>query len=138
MNFNYEDFDQSENNILMADQDQENRENQELFITMPIEITEGHELYDDLITSNNFFSIVFDQNENSENIDNSGNRDIVDNEPQSERLSNFISNFISNCLYSDDDSDDDSISITSVISDTENDSLPTTSVIPEVPNSTSP
>ena len=134
MNFNYEDFDQSENNILMADQDQENRENQEIFITMPIEITEGHELYEDLITSNNFFSIVFDQNENSENIDNSGNRDIVDNEPQSE----FLTYFLSNCYYSDDDSDDDSISITSVISDTENDSLPTTSVIPEVPNSTSP
>ena len=55
MNFNYEDFDQSEIVTLMADQDQENRENEELFITMPIEITEGHELYEDLITSDNFF-----------------------------------------------------------------------------------
>ena len=55
MNFNYEDFDQSEIVTLMADQDQENRENEEPFITMPIEITEGHELYEDLITSDNFF-----------------------------------------------------------------------------------
>jgi hypothetical protein len=144
MNYNYEDFDQSEINILMADlhsrsfsiqpdgwyspvfQDHENKENEEILISMPIEITEEHELYEDRIASENLFSIyIFDQTENSENNDNLGNRDIFDNEPQSDSELSLS------------DPDDDSFSITSVISDTDNDSLSITSVIPEVPNSTS-
>jgi hypothetical protein len=76
--------------------------------------------------SKNLFSIdIFEQTDNSENNDNLGNRDIFDNEPQSDSE------------FSLSDTDDDSLSITSVISDTDNDSLSITSVIPEVPNSIS-
>ena len=76
--------------------------------------------------SKNLFSIeIFEQTDNSENNDNLGNRDIFDNEPESDSE------------FSLSDTDDDSLSITSVISDTDNDSLSITSVIPEVTNSTS-